>query len=110
MIYALGVAGLLVCYLLFLLWKAERAHQQDREALLAERRLQDVFARDMLPRQSRERDQWMEERQLLLNRIQAPELATGQAAALSMPEPRKVHVGFDSDEEYWAAQREMNGE
>lgn len=51
------------------------------------------------------------ERQLLANRIQDPQFAVGQAAAMAMtPEPSKPYVGFEDDQDYWKSQREMVGE
>lgn len=107
---ALIVIAALSLYLLWLLWKEGRTADGLRENLIAERRIQDAFARNLLDRQAEERKAWEVERQLLLNRIQDPELAVGQAAAQSIPEPTRGHVGFDSDEEFWEAQRQMNGE
>jgi hypothetical protein len=110
MIYALAVIGLLSLYLLWLLFKEGKRADELHETVIGERRLQDVFARNLLDQQSKERERWEAERQLLLQRIQDPQLAVGQAAAMAVPEPTKQHVGFDSDEEWWDAQRQMNGE
>jgi hypothetical protein len=104
---AIGEAVVIVILLALVCLAAWQTRQITRD-LLAERRVGDHFARDLLDRQSQERAEWQTERQLLLNRIQAPELATGQAAAMAIPEPRKAHVSFDDDEDFWAAQEEMS--
>ncbi len=50
-----------------------------------------------------ERREWSIERQILCDRIQAPEKAVWRDF-----EPTKQHVTFDSDSEFWEAQREAD--
>lgn len=52
-----------------------------------------------------ERREWNDERQILLDRIQAPEVVVARRA----PNPGRQHVRFDDDADFHKATRE-NGE
>lgn len=116
MLYALIIAGLFIVYLVYTLWSRDQMIRLMREdvntlsdkAVVALERAEarhNSFLDGMYLRAEKER-------QLLINRIQDPQFAVGQAAAMGMqiPQAGKPYVTADDDQDYWRGQREMAGE
>lgn len=119
MLYGLITAGLFIAYLVYTLWSRDQTIRRMEE----ERAADQQHALAMLTRVEERHNNFLDgildrtgkERQLLLNRIQDPQFAVGQAAALSVMPGQgmpmtKPFVTADDDADFWKGQREMSGE
>lgn len=116
MLYALIIAGLFIVYLVYTLFRLSRELETMTRAALEK----GEYTTEAVERAVKRHDELMrtfldrseKERQLLINRIQDPQFAVGQAAAMGMqiPQAGKPYVTADDDQDYWRGQREMAGE